>query len=278
MGFSNLISEIVRADVSNYTEGRNGYGVCKITPHHVAGKLTGKQIAQIFQNPNRNGSANYCIGYDGDIVGCVDENDRAWTSGNRENDYQAITIECSNIKTGGDWKISDATWNSLVNLCVDICKRYNFKLVYDGTKNGSLTRHNMFQATTCPGPYLQSKFPELVEIVNSKLGNEYTYTQFVKDIQKAEGQIGKWIDGIAGKKTLELTPTISRYKNNRNACVKPVQKYLYALGYTEVGEDDGIAGPKFEKAVKHYQKDNGCYSDGEITARNKTWKKILRIN
>ena len=118
----------------------------------------------------------------------------------------------------------------------------------------------MFQNTACPGPYLQSKFPELVEIVNSKLDepvNEYTYTQFVKDIQVAEGQIGKWIDGIAGPKTLELTPTISRHKNNKNACVKPVQKYLYALGYTEVGEADGTAGPKFEKAVKHYQKDNG---------------------
>ena len=105
----------------------------------------------------------------------------------------------------------------------------------------------------------------------------YTYKDFVIDIQKAEGQTGKWIDGIAGKRTLELTPTISKYKNNKNACVKPVQKYLYVLGYTEVGNADGIAGVKFETAVKHYQKNNGCYVDGELTAKNKTWKSLLQI-
>lgn len=107
--------------------------------------------------------------------------------------------------------------------------------------------------------------------------SDYSYTQFVKDIQVAEGQTGKWVDGIAGKRTLELTPTISRYKNPRNACVKPVQKYLYYLGYTDVGVADGIAGAKFEKAVKQYQGDNGCVMDGELTAHNKTWKKLLKI-
>lgn len=83
---------------------------------------------------------------------------------------------------------------------------------------------------------------------------------------------------LLGKRTLELTPTISRYKNRKNACVKPVQKYLYFLGYTEVGKADGIAGEKFEKAVKHYQRDNGCVVDGELTAHNKTWKKLLKIS
>ena len=68
-----------------------------------------------------------------------------------------------------DYPISDKAWNSLVNLCVDICKRYKFKLVYDGTTNGSLTRHNMFVDKICPGPYLQSKFPDLVKEVNEKL-------------------------------------------------------------------------------------------------------------
>ena len=84
--------------------------------------------------------------------------------------------------------------------------------------------------------------------------------------------------GLHGNRTLELTPTISRYKNRKNACVKPVQKYLYSIGYTEVGDADGIAGAKFENAVKHFQRDNGCVADGEMTARNKTWKKILKIN
>lgn len=169
MGFSNLISEVVRADSSNYTHNRGGYGICKFTPHHISGKLTGAQCARIFQNPSRNASANYCIGYDGEIVGCVDEEYRAWTSSSRSNDFQAITVEVSNNGGAPDWTISQASWNALVKLAVDVCRRHNFRLVYDGTPNGSLTRHNMFANTDCPGPYLQGRFEELVAVVNAKL-------------------------------------------------------------------------------------------------------------
>lgn len=242
--FSKLTNSIAIADASNYTKGRNGHRICKITPHHVAGKVTGLQCARLFQNPNRNASANYSIGYNGDIVGCVDEENRAWTSNSRNNDYQAITIECSNDEIGGNWHISDKTWNSLVELCVDICTRYNFRLNYTGDASGSLTRHNMFQSTACPGPYLQSRFSELAEIVNKRLDGgivpvkDYTYTQFVTELQAT---IGAKVDGIAGPETLSKTPTLSRYKNRTHRAVLPVQKYLHSLGYTEVGNADGIA-------------------------------------
>ena len=59
--------------------------------------------------------------------------------------------------------------------------------------------------------------------------------------------------------------------------VKHIQNYLYKLGYTEIGKADGIAGPKFTKAVKRFQKDNGCVVDGIITGQNKTWKKLLKL-
>lgn len=103
----------------------------------------------------------------------------------------------------------------------------------------------------------------------------YTLNQFVKDVQKA---CGASVDGIAGKETLSKTVTLSAHKNRTHAAVKAVQKYLYALGYTEVGEADGIAGAKFTSAVAHFQQDNSCYVDGEITAKNKTWKKLLGVN
>ena len=166
-----MISELAEKyiEAKHYSEGRNGMKICKITPHIMAAKWTGKRCADFFAEGTRQASSNYCIGYDGDIVCAVKEENRAWTSANGNNDRQAITIECSNDITGGEWHISDATWNSLVNLCVDICKRYNFKLVYDGTPNGSLTRHNMFANTNCPGAYLQSRLGELAETVNKKL-------------------------------------------------------------------------------------------------------------
>ena len=170
--YSELIKGVVPASESNYAKGRtrNGvsYSICKITPHQMAGRLTAESCGRIFQNPSRGASSNYGIGYNGEIYGYVEEENRAWTSSNWRNDIQAITIECSNSANGTD-EMTDATWNSLIDLCVDICERYNFKLVYDGTPNGSLTRHNMFANTDCPGQWLQSRLPELARIVNERI-------------------------------------------------------------------------------------------------------------
>jgi len=170
--YSRLTNSVYIAHPGNYQKGRSGYKVCKITPHQMAGKLTGKQCAvNIFGKAGRKASANYCIGYGGDIVCNVLEENRAYTSSSKWNDCQAITIEVSNSANGTD-NITEASWNSLVNLCVDICQRYNFKLVYDGTKNGTLTTHNMYTSTSCPGKVIKSRLNELVDTVNKRLGGE----------------------------------------------------------------------------------------------------------
>ena len=166
---SPLTNKIILADPSNYTQGRQGYKVCKITPHHMAAIWTAERCAQSFQNPNRNASANYCIGYDGTIVCNVDENNRAWTSSNGVNDCQAITIEVANDTGAPTWSVSAAAWKSLVNLCADICKRYGFRLNFNGTPSGSLTMHKMFAATACPGPYLEARMGRLANEVNAIL-------------------------------------------------------------------------------------------------------------
>lgn len=102
--------------------------------------------------------------------------------------------------------------------------------------------------------------------------SDYTLEQFIRDVQKA---CGASVDGIAGPETISKTPTLSAAKNSTHAAVEPVQKRLAALGYSVVGKADGIAGPKFEAAVIACQKDNNCWVDGEITAKNKTWRKLL---
>lgn len=152
-----------------YQKGRDGNKVCKITPHQMAGKLTAKQCAvNVFQKKGNTASSNYCIGYNGDLVCNVYEEDRAYTSSSKWNDDRAITIEISNSANGTD-NITEASWNTLVNLCIDICQRYGFKLKYDGTKNGSLTTHDMYAKKNCPGTYIKSRLKELVKIVNDRL-------------------------------------------------------------------------------------------------------------
>ena len=100
----------------------------------------------------------------------------------------------------------------------------------------------------------------------------YSLEQFVRDVQRA---CGATVDGKAGPETLSKTVTLSANKNRTHAVVAAVQKRLYALGYIEVGTADGIAGAKFTSTVAHFQQDNDCTVDGEVTARNKTWRKLL---
>lgn len=100
----------------------------------------------------------------------------------------------------------------------------------------------------------------------------YTLEQFIREVQSA---CGTAVDGIAGEETISKTITLSATKNRTHTAVEAVQKRLFTLGYTEVGAADGIAGAKFTAAVQHFQKDNSCTPDGEITARNLTWRKLL---
>ena len=107
--------------------------------------------------------------------------------------------------------------------------------------------------------------------VSNTASSTYTKKQFVKDIQRV---ICAKVDGIASEETLSKTITVSKTKNNKHAIVKSIQKYLNSLGF-DCGEVDGIAGLKFEVAVKAFQKANNCVTDGEITACKTTWKKLL---
>lgn len=96
--------------------------------------------------------------------------------------------------------------------------------------------------------------------------------QFIRAVQKATGSA---VDGIAGPETLRNTITVSAHYNRRHVVVRAIQTYLLALGYMEIGTVDGVAGPKFTSAVAHFQQDNDCVTDGVVTARAKTWQKLL---
>lgn len=102
----------------------------------------------------------------------------------------------------------------------------------------------------------------------------YTREEFVREVQRT---CGAEEDGIAGPETLLKTVTVSEQVNRTHPVVAAVQKWLYALGYTGVGEADGIAGPMFTAAVVAFQEDHGCWADGEITRRNLTWRKLLAM-
>ena len=68
-------------------------------------------------------SSHYIIGLNGEIIRCIPENEVAFHSGSYSMNRKSIGIEDCHP----DWegKFNDNTYNSLVELCADICKRYN---------------------------------------------------------------------------------------------------------------------------------------------------------
>ena len=147
--------------------------------------------------------------------------------------------------------------------------------IIEGNKNESVS----YRSINANGKYIRgyclpdyaSKASKPVEIVST---STYSKAAFVRDIQKA---FGATVDGIAGPETLNSTITLSAILNRKHEAIRAVQRRLATLGYTSVGKVDGIAGVKFTKAVKEFQKNNGCEVDGEIIARGKTWKKLLGL-
>lgn len=146
-----------------------------ITIHHMATVSSAEACATSFLPTARNASANYCIGNDGDVALSVDESRRSYCSSNRENDNRAITIEVSNSERGGDWPVSDAALNKLLDLCEDICRRNGIpELRFTGDTSGNVTFHKWFTSTLCPGPFIEGKINYIVSEVNRRLrANEY---------------------------------------------------------------------------------------------------------
>lgn len=156
-----------------------------ITIHHTAGVVSAQRIGEIFATKTRGASCNYGVGVDGKVVLVVPESDRSWCSGTGNakgsNDHRAITLEVSNSSGAPNWEVSNLTLSKTIELVADVCKRNGIeKLVWDNSKenrinhvNGAnMTLHKDFQATSCPGPYLEMKMPYIAQEVNKILSGE----------------------------------------------------------------------------------------------------------
>lgn len=161
----------------NKTSPRN-HAIDTITIHCMAGQLSVESCGDVFAPTSRQASSNYGVGPDGRIGMYVEEKDRSWCSSNSANDHRAITIEVASDSTN-PYKVTDAAYNGLINLLVDICKRNNIKkLLWQGNKSligqvdkQNMTVHRWFAAKACPGDYLYNLHPQIAADVNKRLGS-----------------------------------------------------------------------------------------------------------
>jgi flagellum-specific peptidoglycan hydrolase FlgJ len=195
MSNSSLVSHIRISP--NRTSPRN-HIIDTITIHCVVGQVTVERLGEIFAPTSRKASCNYGIGKDGRIGMYCEEKDRSWCSSNAANDHRAITIEVASDTTH-PYAVNDKAMASLINLCVDICKRNNIKkLVWSTNKNDrvnhlngcNMTVHRDYAAKSCPGEYLYNKHSYIANEVNKRLNvieekpQKTSQEQFIEDIAK----------------------------------------------------------------------------------------------
>lgn len=172
MSQSKLVNVTILTNHIGYPDGKHGRGgakIDKIFVHHMAGILTAKQCGNVFKS--RPASAHYGIGSDGKIGQYVKEEDTAWHCASKAYNQRSIGIELSN-DTGakGNWHVADKTIAKCIDLIVDICKRNGIKKInYTGDLKGNLCMHRWTASTSCPGPYLKTKFKYIATQVNKKL-------------------------------------------------------------------------------------------------------------
>lgn len=204
MSNSSLVSY---TKISPHKNSPRNHVIDTITIHCAVGQMELENLVEVFHG-SRDVSCNYAIGKDGRIGLVVDEKDRSWCSSSASNDNRAITIECASDKSE-PYAINDLVYKSLVNLCVDICKRNNIpKLLWKADKSlighpelQNMTVHRWFANKSCPGDYIYNRLGQIANEVNARLGtanatteNSVLFTVQVgafKNRSNAEAQLAK---------------------------------------------------------------------------------------
>ena len=172
--------------ISPCQSGIRKHAIDRITPHCVVGQCTAEALGALFADRKRSASSNYGIDRDGRVGMYVEENCVSWCSSSGANDIRAVTIECAS-DTEAPWAFNDAVYESLINLCTDICKRNGkTKLLWLKDKDTSLaynprsdemvlTVHRWFANKACPGDWLMERMGELAGRVTTALNEPETH-------------------------------------------------------------------------------------------------------
>ena len=179
MGYTNS-SMVSYTKLSPNHSGQRTHSIDRITPHCVVGQCSVETLGNIFLPASRQASSNYGIGVDGRVGMYVEEKNRSWCSSSNANDQRAVTIECAS-DTKSPYAFKDAVYQTLIKLCVDICKRNGKKkLLWLGDKTKTLnyspkademvlTVHRWFANKSCPGDWLYARLGDLASKVTASL-------------------------------------------------------------------------------------------------------------
>lgn len=262
MGYTNspLVSY---TKLSPNHSGQRTHSIDRITPHCVVGQCSVETLGNIMYPTSRQASCNYGIGPDGRVGMYVEEKNRSWCSSSNANDQRAITIECASDTTH-PYAMNDKVYNTLIELCTDICRRNGKKkLLWFADKNKSLayspkqdemvlTVHRWFANKSCPGDWLYSRLGDVAAKVTTNLSGASvpaTPSAGNKTTEEVAQEViaGKWGNGEERKQRLT------------------VAGYNYSLIQSKVNELMGAFVPVPSKSIDELAREviAGKWGNGE---------------
>lgn len=208
-----------------------------ISIHTMAGPGSVEGCGQVFQTSEA--SSHYGIGPDGRIGQYVLEENRAWCCSHKV-DHEVVTIEVSSIQSYQEpYECTDAAFESLINLCVDICQRNGIKkLIWKEGKqycpaftgnwavcNMVPHRYTTDKGKSCPGNYLFGKYGEIAERVNARLKGE-----------DEDMDINKLLSEMTNEQAYELVK-----KAEIHAATLPDDDWSQKEGWWEKAQEAGVS-------------------------------------
>ena len=132
-------------------------------------------------------SSHYIIGLNGEIIRCIPENEVAFHSGSYSMNRKSIGIE--DCHPDWDGKFNENTYNSLVELCADICKRYELSV-------DNIIRHYDVTGKNCPKYYVEheDEWLKFKNDVANKLG-QATTTVAVPKVEGSDEPVRRYKNG-----------------------------------------------------------------------------------
>ena len=208
-----------------------------ISIHTMAGPGSVEGCGQVFQTSEA--SSHYGIGPDGRIGQYVLEENRAWCCSHKV-DHEVVTIEVSSIQSYQEpYECTDAAFESLINLCVDICQRNGIReLIWKEGKqycpaftgnwavcNMVPHRYTTDKGKSCPGNYLFGKYGEIAERVNARLKGE-----------DEDMDINKLLSEMTNEQAYELVK-----KAEIHAATLPDDDWSKEEGWWEKAQEAGVS-------------------------------------
>lgn len=110
-------------------------------------------------------SSHYIVGLSGEVLQCIPEKEVAFHSGSWSMNRKSIGIE--NCHPDWNGKFNDMTYSSLVELCAELCKKYEISV-------NNIIRHYDVTGKNCPKFYVENpeEWARLKQDIQNKITGE----------------------------------------------------------------------------------------------------------